>query len=130
MSEVVSHFRDVAEVRLAFEKFAEALVPGGLVLINTFLASDGYKPDPTVRQVAETAWSAVFTRDELRFITDELAFEYLSDESAYEYEKLHLPAAEWPPTPWFESWTRGRNVVDLPADTSPIELRGLLYRRR
>jgi hypothetical protein len=51
VAEVVSHFRALGEVRTLFEKLADAMAPGGLVLVNSFLASDGYKPD-TKREVA------------------------------------------------------------------------------
>lgn len=130
LSEVTSHFRDLEELRTVFGKFAGALAPGGLVVVSAFLAMDGYKPDALVRQVSETAWSRVFTRAELGFITSELPFDRISDESAHDHEKNHLPSEAWPPTGWFVDWSSGRNVFDLPAGKVPMELRWLVYRRR
>jgi len=130
LAEVVSHFRSVKDVRVAFAKFVDALMPGGILLINTFLSMEGYKPDALARQVSETAWSCIFTRADLAFITEELPFDRISDESVYEHEKKHLPAEAWPPTGWFVDWSQGRNVFDLPAGKAPIDLRWLAYRRR
>ena len=130
LSEVVSHFRSVEDVRVAFTKFANAVSPGGIVLVNTFLAMEGYKPDALARQVSETAWSRIFTRADFAFITDELPFDRVSDESVHEHEKTHLPSEAWPPTAWFVDWSQGRNVFDLPPGKAPIDLRWLAYRRR
>jgi SAM-dependent methyltransferase len=130
MSEVVTHFRHPSEIRRAFERFADAMASGGLVVMNTFLAASGYKPDEIARDAATVAWSGVFTRADLEFITQELPFDRMSDELAYEYERDHLPPEEWPPTGWFAGWAKWLNVVDLPAEQSPVELRWLVYRRR
>jgi predicted RNA methylase len=129
MAEVVTDFRSVDTLRAAFKKLREAVVPGGLVLFNAFLAKGDYTPDPLVRQISEMKWSSMFCRAELAFIEREFPFERVSDESAYEYERDHLPVDGWPPTGWFEKWAQGRDVFDLPADEAPAELRWLVYRR-
>ena len=130
LAEVVSHFRSAEDVRVAFRKFVDAVSPGGVVLLNTFLAMEGYKPDALARQVSETAWSCIFTRADFAFITDELPFDRISDESVHEHEKKNLPSQAWPPTGWFVDWSQGRNVFDLPPGKAPIDLRWLAYRRR
>jgi 2-polyprenyl-3-methyl-5-hydroxy-6-metoxy-1,4-benzoquinol methylase len=130
LAEVMSHFRSVEQVRIAFTKFARALAPGGIALVNTFLAMEGYRPDDAAREVSETAWSRIFTRSELAFITETLPFDRVSEESVYEHEKRNAPPDSWPPTGWFEDWSQGRNVFDLPAGRAPIEMRWLVYRRR
>lgn len=130
LSEVLSHFRGVDDVRAAFAKITPALSPGGLLICNVFLTSDGYKPDAAAREVSETAWSSLFTRNELAFLTTEFPLDKLSDESVHDFEKGHTPPDQWPPTKWFVDWTQGRNVFDLPRGTAPIELRWVIYRRR
>ena len=45
------------------------------------------------------------------------------------YEKEHLPREAWPPTRWFEEWTDGRDLFDLPAGEAPMDLRWLAYKR-
>ncbi len=131
MSEVVSHFRGVEELRTAFSNLTNVVAPGGLVVFNTFLADDGYHPDELARQVAEIAWCTLFTRTEMASIAKEFPFDRVSDESAYEYERDHLPPGAWPPTAWYEGWARGRNVFTMPdTETPPAELRWLVYRRR
>jgi len=128
--EVTSHFRDLEDMRKLFTKLADALVPGGLALVNVFLPSDGYKPDAMVKEASQALWSTVFTRAELAFVTQELPFDRISDESMHDYEKEHLPPEAWPPTSWFEAWAQGNDVFGLPPGKAPIELRWLVYRRR
>jgi SAM-dependent methyltransferase len=130
MAEVLTHFRHANDVRGVFSKFADAVAPGGLVLVSVFLPTAGYKLDEMTREAAQTAWSCAFNRGELEFITKELPFDRLSDESVHDYEHDHLPEEDWPPTGWFIDWSQGRNIADLPGDRTPIELRWLVYRRR
>lgn len=130
VAEVVSHFREVSQVRELFEKLAGAMAPQGLVLVSSFLTSDGYKPDAMAREASAFCWCSMFTRAELRFIVDDLPFDRISDESTHDYEKEHLPEAAWPPTSWFVSWSQGRDTFDVPVGKSPIDLRWLVYRRR
>ena len=131
LCEVLTHFREVAEIREAFSKFSEALSPGGLVVANAFIADRGYRPDDLAKQVGEMAWSCLYTASELDFITEELPFEKIGDEPVCEYEKANLPASGWPPTGWFVGWSTGRNVfTTAPGVLAPIELRWLVYRRR
>ena len=110
LAEVLSHFRGVSQVRQFFEKLAGALAPGGLVLVSSFLTSDGYKPDAMAREATEFAWCSIFTRAELKFIVDELPFDRMSDESVHDFEKERLPENSWPPTSWFASWSQGRQM--------------------
>jgi hypothetical protein len=55
VSEVTSHFRSVEQLRQLFERLSEAVVPGGLMLFNIFLATDGFEPDALTREVAQAA---------------------------------------------------------------------------
>jgi SAM-dependent methyltransferase len=130
LAEVVPHFRGVEPVRKLFEKLSRALAAGGCVVLNTFLTSDGYKPDAAALETSVTGWSYLFTRADLKFIVDELPFDKLSDESAHDYEKQHLPEGGWPPTPWFPKWSQAADVFALPLGKAPAELRWLVYRRR
>jgi SAM-dependent methyltransferase len=130
LSEVASHFRDAGDLRNIFTKLASALSPGGIALVNLFVAVDGYEPDALAREVSEVSWSRIFTRRELAFATQLLPFELVGDESVHDHEKTHAPAGAWPPTTWFVDWSRGRNVFDLPQGRAPIELRWLTFRRR
>jgi SAM-dependent methyltransferase len=131
MSEVASHFRGLEQLRTAFGNLAKVMAPGGVVLFNAFLANSGYHPDELARQVAEIAWCTLFTRAEIASVAEEFPFEQVSDESAYEYERDHLPEGAWPPTAWYEGWAQGRNIFSLPESVKPpAELRWLVFRRR
>ena len=130
LAEVISHFRGVEQVRRLFAKLSDAIAPGGLIVVSTFQTLDGYKPDALALEASETAWSYLFTRQDLKFIVDELPFDKVSDESAHDYEKQHLPEAGWPPTPWFPKWSQALDVFELPPGKAPAELRWLVFRRR
>jgi hypothetical protein len=112
-----------------FERAAEWLAPGGLLLFSVFLSADEYEPDTLVREFAEVMWCCLFTRKELDAAVEGLPFTKVSDESTHDYEHEHLDPTAWPPTGWFVQWTRGRDVFDVPAERSPLELRWVVYRR-
>ena len=69
------------------------------------------------------------TPGELKSLVARLGLELVSDESALEYERAHLPPEAWPPTSWFENWAKGHNLFDVTCGTAPIELRWLELRR-
>ncbi len=127
-AEVVSHFRSLDEFRQFLVRMSDVLRPGGLLLFNSFIASDGYEPDRLAREISELAWSSLFTRADLATVLDGLPLELISDESAYEYERQHLPAEAWPPTGWFEHWATGQDLFLI--ENAPMQLRWFLYRRK
>lgn len=126
---VASHFRDVEQVRKLFERAASWLAPGGLLLFSAFVASDGYEPDPLAKQASQAFWSCLFTRAELEQALQGQPFERISDESCYVFERNHLSKQQWPPTGWFEQWSRGHDLFELSGKRPPHELRWLTYRR-
>ncbi len=129
LSEVVSDFRTTHELRGVFELAAECLAPGGRLVFNTFLAREGYNPDSAAVELGQQCNSMIFTRDEVTGAADRLPLELVADDSAYEYEKTHLPKDAWPPTGWFEGWASGLDVFDVEREQSPIELRWLVYQK-
>jgi SAM-dependent methyltransferase len=128
VSEVISHFRDVSELRLLLAKLSDAVLPGGFILFNLFLPLQDYQPDRLVVELSQSSWCTVFTRAELANAMENLPLQLLSDESAFEYERDHLPASR-PPTSWYPTWSQGRNMFHLPNAFPPIELRWILCRR-
>ncbi|HVY30916.1 MAG TPA: class I SAM-dependent methyltransferase [Polyangiaceae bacterium] len=130
LSEVVaSHFRSAQQLRQLFEAAARLLEPGGILLFNLFLSDGGYKPDDLARQLSQVFWCVVFTRRDLETASEGLPFERLADESAAEYERAHLPEGQWPSTGWYEGWSGGLDLFDLPAERPPMELRWVVYRK-
>lgn len=129
-SEVVSsHVRDVSELREFFELAARKLAPSGKLVCNVFSTLDGYEPDALARQLSPSLLSAVFSPADLARAYDQLPLALLSNESCAGYEREHLPSHAWPPTSWFESWSRGGNLFDLPGGRTPCELRWLVFER-
>lgn len=129
LSEVVPDFRTTQELRGMFELAADCLAPGGSLVFNAFLARPGYRPDDAARQLGQQCNTTIFTRDEITTAVSGLPLEPAGDDSAYEYEKAHLPDGAWPPTGWFDGWASGLDVFDVEREDSPIELRWLVYRK-
>lgn len=129
LSEVVPDFRTPHELRGVFELAADVLAPGGRLVFNTFLPRPGYTPDRAAIELGQQCNTMIFTRDEVSNAATGLPFDLVADDSAYDYEKAHLPEGAWPPTGWFESWASGLDVFDIPRDQSPIELRWLVYQK-
>jgi SAM-dependent methyltransferase len=129
VAEVISHFRNLEQLRQLFTKMSEVIRPGGFLLLNGFLTLDGYQPTQLVREVAQVMWSYFYTPEEMAAATAGLPLELVSDESVFDYEKQHLPAEAWPPTGWFVQWSTGGDIFPLTEGKPPVELRWLLYRR-
>lgn len=128
--EVVSHFRNVEQVRGFLRRSAELLAPGGQLAFSAFLADEGYELDALARELSQVQWCTLYSRSDLAVAGEGLDLQLVSDESVYDYEHEHLPAEAWPPTGWFAEWTTGLDLFDLPMGTAPIDMRWLVYRRR
>jgi SAM-dependent methyltransferase len=129
LAEVVPDFRTTGELRGIFELAADCLAPGGQLVFNAFLARAGYTPDDAARELGQQCNTMIFTRDELATAASQLHVDLVSDDSAYEYEKAHLPDGAWPPTSWYDGWASGLDVFDLEREDSPVELRWLVYQK-
>jgi SAM-dependent methyltransferase len=129
LCEVVSHFRTTSELRKLFERASELLVSGGLLAFSVFLPVSGYQPDGLARELAQVFWCSLFSRDDLKEAAAGLGFSLLSEESVFEYERKNLPASAWPPTGWFEEWTRGLDLFRLPVGKAPIDMRWVVFRK-
>jgi SAM-dependent methyltransferase len=128
-SEVTSHFREPDQLRTLFERAAKWLRPGGSLLFNAFIAKSRSAARALERELSQIAWSSVFTKQDLASASQGLTLRLVSDESAHAYEKEHQPPAAWPPTSWFESWSRGYNCFAMKQGAAPMELRWLHYRK-
>jgi SAM-dependent methyltransferase len=129
LSEVVSDFRSVEQLRGVFDLAARRLAPGGTLVFNIFLPKDGCEISDAARQFGQRTYSSIFTHAELNDAVGQLPLELVSDESVFDFEKENLPEEEWPPTSWYEGWTTGRDVFSVPdRESSPIDMRWLVYR--
>jgi SAM-dependent methyltransferase len=129
LSEVVSDFRTVQQLRGIFELSARCLAPGGRLVFNAFLARHGYIPDNAARELGQQCYTSIFTRDEMSTAAAELPLVLIAEDPVYEYEMAHLPAGAWPPTSWYADWVSGLDVFDIEREKCPIEMRWLVYRK-
>lgn len=127
VSEVCSHLRGPAELRRLFERASGWLRPGGQLVINAFVTVPGYVPTDAARELAEVFWSAMYTPDEVRAATEGLPLVPVADEPANAFERARQP--DWPPTGWFQDWSRGYDVWGVVDGRPPMELRWLLWRK-
>ena len=128
-SELTPDFRTADELRGMFELAAQCLDSGGRLLFNAFVAREGYTPDDASRELGQQCNSMMFTWEEMSNAANQLPLELVADDSAYEYEKTHLPQGAWPPTAWYPNWASGLDVFDVAREESPIELRWLVYQK-
>lgn len=129
LSEVVSDFRSTDELHRVFALANRHLVSGGLLVLNTFVARDGYVPDAAARELGQQCYSGIFTRPELEAASAAFPLALEADVSVLEHEEAHMTGDAWPPTNWYEGWVSGRDVFDVEHDASPIELRWFVYRK-
>ena len=130
LSEVASDFRSTQQLRQVFELATACLAPQGQLVLNLFLARDGYEPDEAARELGQQVYTALFTRQQLKSASENLPLETVSDEGVVNYEKEHLPKGAWPPTAWYAEWAQALDLFDLEATRSPVELRWLVYLKR
>lgn len=128
LSEVVSHFDSTLQVRELLGRLASVMLAGAMVLLNCFVAHPSYTPDRLAREVSRAWGCSLFTRKELEEAMAGQGWELVSDESVLEYEKSRTPRGQWPPTPWYENWTQGRDIFRLESGKAPVEMRWLLLR--
>lgn len=129
LSEVVSDFRSIEQLRGLFELAARHLAPGGRLVFNVFLPCGDYTPDDTAREFGHQVYTTIFTRDEMASAAGGLPIELVADDSAYDYENAHLPDGAWPQTSWYADWVSGLDVFTIDRDARPIEMRWLVYRK-
>ncbi|MEI7781876.1 MAG: class I SAM-dependent methyltransferase [Planctomycetota bacterium] len=129
LSEVVSDFRTVEQLRRMFELAAECLASGGRLVFNVFLPRGGYEPDAAARELGQQVYTTIFTRAEVAAATVGLPLTLVADDAVFDYEKKNLPATAWPPTSWYAAWVSGQDAFDVPREQSPIEMRWLVYRK-
>lgn len=129
VAEVISHFRNLAQVQLLLARMCDALKPGGYLLFSTFVTQESYVPEPLVQELAQMAWSFLITPRELATAIAPLPLEIISQEAVFAYEKSHLPPEAFPPTPWFSSWATGRDLFPM-AGEPPVNLQWILAKRK
>lgn len=129
LSEVVSDFSHVDQLRQILKMSSDCLAPGGTLVFNMFLPKLGYSPDAAARELGLQLYSAIFTYPELASSTADLPLQLVADDPVLTYEQQHLPEGAWPPTGWYANWVSGLDVYDLPREHCPIEMRWLVYRK-
>jgi 2-polyprenyl-3-methyl-5-hydroxy-6-metoxy-1,4-benzoquinol methylase len=127
LAELLVHFRDPDQARLALAKACDAVIKDGFILFNIFLSRPDYEPTIADRQVAQVAQSFFLTPAELDAVLAGLPLAVIDQHSVFDYERDRLPATAWPPSPWFINWSTGRLLFDL--EPPPISLQWLLCRR-
>lgn len=126
-SEVTSHFRSPDDLRRLFERAARWLKPDGQLLVNLFVTVPGYEPNELARQLSQICWSTLFTPSDVARAAIGLPLDRLSDVAVHPYERANQPTEDWPPTGWYEDWSRGFDLFGIREGYPPIELRWQLY---
>ncbi|WP_349269786.1 tRNA 5-carboxymethoxyuridine methyltransferase [Mycolicibacterium parafortuitum] len=136
LSEVVSDFSNLEQLRAVFELAAECLAPGGRLVFNVFMPRVGFMSDEAVNELAQSArelaqqvYSAIFFGDEIDTAAAGLPLRLMTNDSVYEFEKANLAPGDWPHTGWYAEWVSGQDIFDVPREQSPVEMRWLVYQK-
>jgi SAM-dependent methyltransferase len=129
LSEVTSHFRKTEDLRVLFERLAAALEVGGAVVVNVFLGEEGWQPTPLMVELAEVAWSTMYTPEQLRAALAGLPFVVEEMVACSKFESANLPEGAYPPTKWYDAWADGWDVFGMVKGDPPIKLTWVVLRR-
>ena len=130
VSEVVSDFRSIDQLRALLELAAQCLANGGKLVMNAFIARAHYSEDDAARQFGQQVYSAFFSESELHAAMRDLPLDLISNESVHDYEQANLPKGAWPPTTWYANWTSGLDIFATAIENSPVSLRWLVLQKR
>lgn len=130
VSEVVSDLRSVEELERILAIAGECLETGGRLVLNAFLPTEGLEPDDAMRQLGQQTYTAVFTRREVLDAAQAHGLALIDDTPVLEYEQRHARAGTWPPTPWYENWVTGQDLISLPGSEAAVTMHWMVFRRR
>lgn len=127
---VVQYFSDPAQLAHLLAKLAPALRPGGKIVMDCFVTTDGYDPTPLARQLSYVTDSFLLQPAELARAIASLPLRVVSDEPALAYEREHLPPEALAARAWLDPWATGDRLFPLgEQQRPPISLRWLVYER-
>ncbi|PPT06778.1 SAM-dependent methyltransferase [Geitlerinema sp. FC II] len=110
VSEVASRLQNGDALKALLSKLANALVPGGTLLFNLFLADDGVEFDRVALEAARAANSTIVTRSQLEEVLADLPLTPTNETPVLDYERQHRPEDAPKLDPWYVRWAAGQQV--------------------
>lgn len=130
LSGVVQYFSNPAQLSMLLAQLTPALRPGGQILMDCFVTTDGYDPTPLARQLSYVTDSFLLRPTELAGAIAGLPLRLVSDESALAYERAHLSPEALAAREWLEPWATGDRLFPLGENQRPpLSLRWVLFER-
>ena len=127
---VLPYFSSLEELQQVFERVAIALKSGGQVLLDAFVASDGYEPTQLAQEMGRISDAMMFTPSMLDAAIAGTALTLVADADAWTYEMDHLSPKAKEARQWLESWALAQRIFALPVgQRPPISLRWLRYQK-
>jgi SAM-dependent methyltransferase len=127
LTDVAPRLADVDALEQLLAKVAQALQPGGTLLINLFLAPEELPSTPLLEETARVFNSTLFRRSQLQSLLDRLPLTLIDEVSVMAYEREHRPQDGLKLDPWYVRWAQGQQVFAI--ETPPMELHWLTLRR-
>lgn len=127
LTEVLPRLPDVEAIAALLRHVAAALVPGGTLLLNLFLADDDVEFDRLALEAACAENATVLTRSQLHDLLDALPFQLADEVPVLTDEGDRRPADIPPLDPWYVRWASGQQVFAL--STPPLALHWLTLTR-
>ncbi|USR90357.1 methyltransferase domain-containing protein [Phormidium yuhuli AB48] len=113
LTEVASRVADGEALEGLLSKIAQALRPGGTLLLNLFLASEELPENPLLEQTARVFNSTLFRRSQLESLLQRLPFTLVDEVPVLAYEREHRPADQAKLDPWYARWAQGQQVFAM-----------------
>lgn len=127
LTDVAPRLADVDALEQLLAKVAQALQPGGTLLINLFLAPEELPSTPLLEETARVFNSTLFRRSQLQSLLNRLPLTLIDEVSVMTYEREHRPQDGLKLDPWYVRWAQGQQVFAM--ETPPMELHWLTLRR-
>ena len=125
---VLPYFSSLAELQRVFERVAIALKPGGQVLLDAFVTTDGYEPSPLAQEMGRVSDAMMFPPALLAAAIAGTGLSLVEETDAWAYEMEHLSTEAKQARQWLESWALAKRIFALPeGQRPPVTLKWLRY---
>lgn len=128
-SGLVGDLRSPEQLRQLFELSSSLLAQGGLFVVNIHFVAEHFDADDVDRNWSQHCCSMFYNPFEVALALQDLPFELIAADDAFEFERTHLPQERWPVTPAFVEWATGRHLYAVERKYCPVALKWLVLRK-
>ncbi|MEM6502856.1 MAG: class I SAM-dependent methyltransferase [Cyanobacteria bacterium P01_C01_bin.89] len=128
LSGVLPYFSSLEELKEVFSRVSGALKPGGQVLLDAFITTDGYQPNQLAQEMGRVSDAMMFPPSMLAAAVAQTGLGLVAEEDAWAYETANLEPKAKQARQWLESWASAKRIFALPqGQRPPVVLKWLRY---